>query len=118
MSWTAIKNGELLTLGLKYFDAFVTTDRNLSLQQNLASFSIAVIVVRTTRNHVAYLRPLVPSLLAIVESAQRRTASIVGPLKNRTLAEFVDEYPGASTARVYGDWSPTLDRSIGKRRVG
>src|SRR5215467_4193149 len=40
MSWTAIKNGELLTLGLKYFDAFVTTDRNLSFQKNLASFSI------------------------------------------------------------------------------
>jgi len=40
MSWTAIKNGELPTLGLKYFDAFVTTDRNLSFQKNLASFSI------------------------------------------------------------------------------
>jgi hypothetical protein len=38
MGWTAIKNGELLTLASKPFDMFVTTDRKLSFQQNLALF--------------------------------------------------------------------------------
>lgn len=37
MGWRAIENGELLTLASKQFDVFVTVDRNLSFQQNLAS---------------------------------------------------------------------------------
>ena len=36
MGWSAIKNGELLTLASLAFDVFVTVDRNLSFQQNLA----------------------------------------------------------------------------------
>jgi Domain of unknown function (DUF5615) len=30
MGWTAITNGELLTLASEHFDVFVTVDRNLS----------------------------------------------------------------------------------------
>lgn len=47
MGWTTIKNGELLALAAEQFDVFVTVDRNLSGQQNLGSFPIAVIVLRT-----------------------------------------------------------------------
>ena len=46
MGWTTIKNGELLTLAAKEFDVFVTVDRNLSFQQNLPGFEIAVLVLR------------------------------------------------------------------------
>jgi hypothetical protein len=77
MGWTAIKNGELLTLASKHFDVFVTTDRNLSFQQNLASFSIAVIVLKARTNRLADLRPLIPNLLASIESALRGAASFV-----------------------------------------
>ena len=42
MGWSTIKNGELLALAAKAFDVFVTVDRNLSFQQNLPAFSIAV----------------------------------------------------------------------------
>jgi hypothetical protein len=45
MGWTTIKNGELLRLAAEHFDVFVTVDRNLSFQQNVASLSIAVIVL-------------------------------------------------------------------------
>ena len=38
MSWSTIKNGELLALAAKEFDVFVTVDRNLSFQQNLPTF--------------------------------------------------------------------------------
>jgi predicted nuclease of predicted toxin-antitoxin system len=45
MGWTAIKNGELLALAIRHgFEAFVTVDRNLSFQQNVAALTIAVIV--------------------------------------------------------------------------
>ncbi len=45
MGWETIKNGEFLRLAAKEHDVFVTVDRNLSFQQNLPTFSIAVIVL-------------------------------------------------------------------------
>lgn len=42
MGWTAIKNGDLLTLASEHFDVFLTVDRNLAFQQNLAGVSIAI----------------------------------------------------------------------------
>jgi len=44
MIWASIKNGELLKLAAEHFDVFVTVDRNLSFQQSLTSFPIAVIL--------------------------------------------------------------------------
>jgi hypothetical protein len=78
MGWTAIKNGELLTLASDHFDVFVTVDRNLSFQQNLDVFTIAVIVLRAKTNRLADLRALVPSLVAAIESATPGTARFIG----------------------------------------
>ena len=50
MRWTTIKNGELLALAAEHFDVFVTVDRNLSFQQNIASLPIAVIVLQAKTN--------------------------------------------------------------------
>ena len=47
MGWATVKNGELLTLAAEQFDVFVTVDRNLTFQQNLISFSIAVVVLQS-----------------------------------------------------------------------
>jgi len=69
MGWTTIKNGALLTLASDHFGVFVTVDRNLSFQQNLGSFSIAVIVLQAKTNRLTELRPLVPSLLAAIDRA-------------------------------------------------
>jgi hypothetical protein len=78
MGWAAIENGELLALASEHFDVFVTVDRNLSFQQNLVSLSIAVVVLHAKSNRLADLRPLVPSLLAAVESAEPGVANVVG----------------------------------------
>jgi hypothetical protein len=77
MGWTT-KNGELLALAAARFDVFVTVDRNLSFQQNLGSFSVAVVVLRAKSNRLADLRPLVPPLLAAIESAPHGAAQLVG----------------------------------------
>ena len=77
MGWTTIKNGELLALASKQFDVFVTVDRNLTAQQNLSAFSIAVVVVRAPSNRLADLRPLVPSLLRAIKSAKQGIAEWV-----------------------------------------
>jgi hypothetical protein len=78
MGWTTIKNGTLLTLASEHFDVFVTVDRNQSFQQNLDSFSIAIVVLQAKTNRVADLRPLVPSLLAAIESAPPGAAKFIG----------------------------------------
>lgn len=43
--WAGIKNGDLLRLAQEQFDVLVTVDRNLSFQQHLPKFTIAVIVL-------------------------------------------------------------------------
>ena len=78
MGWSTIKNGELLALATRAFDVFVTVDRNLSFQQNLPAFVIAVIVLRARSNRLADLKPLVPELLACIPGAKRGAVEYVG----------------------------------------
>jgi hypothetical protein len=81
MGWSTVKNGELLTLAAKEFEVFVTVDRNLSFQQNLPTFDIAVIVLCGSSNRLADLQPLVPELLAAIPTAKPGLATLVGVLK-------------------------------------
>jgi hypothetical protein len=78
MGWSAIKNGELLALASQAFDVFVTVDRNLSFQQNLAVRSISVIVLRAKTNRLADLIPLVPRLLSAIETATPGMVELIG----------------------------------------
>ncbi len=77
--WTAIKDGALLALASEHFVVFVTVDRNLSFQQNLNTFSIAVVVLQAKTSRLADLRPLPPDLLAAIESAIPGALRAVGP---------------------------------------
>lgn len=78
MGWSTIKNGELLALAAKEFDVFVTVDRNLSFQQNIPAFSIAVIVLRAPSNRLADLKPLIPQLLTRIPGAKKGAVEYVG----------------------------------------
>ena len=49
MGWMSLKNGELLALASAHFDVFVTVDRNLSFQQDIVSFPIAVAALGSQR---------------------------------------------------------------------
>jgi predicted nuclease of predicted toxin-antitoxin system len=77
MGWTTIKDRELLTLAAGEFDVFVTVDRNLSFQQNLAPLPMSVFVLHAKTNRLSDLRPLVPRLLAVIEAAPRGVAHII-----------------------------------------
>ena len=70
MGWATIKNGELLTLAEKEFDVFLTVDRNLSFQQNIPKFNLAVLVLQARSNRLADLKPLAPKVLceSVVEN--------------------------------------------------
>ena len=76
--WAGIKNGDLLALAEKEFDAFITVDRKLAKQQDLREFDIAVVLIQARSNRLEDIRPLVPELLATLSRATRRALTSVG----------------------------------------
>ncbi|HET8774129.1 MAG TPA: DUF5615 family PIN-like protein [Thermoanaerobaculia bacterium] len=66
MGWTETVNGALLTLAQRDFDVLVTTDKNLSFQQNVPRDDIAIVVLRARSARLRHLRELVPGLLAVL----------------------------------------------------
>jgi len=64
------KNGELLRLAEGKFDVFITTDKNIRHQQNLAGRKIAVLIVRARSSEIDDLLRQLPACLAAVESIQ------------------------------------------------
>ena len=78
MGWASKRNGELLALAAGQFEVFLTADRNLSHQQDLSSFDIAVVVLVARSNRFHDLRPLVPRILYVLTAAPRRAATLVG----------------------------------------
>jgi len=49
MGWSTLENGNLLGAAEEQgFDVFITADKNLKYQQNLAGRSLAIIVLSTT----------------------------------------------------------------------
>jgi hypothetical protein len=77
MGWAGIKDGELLLLAAEKFDVFITVDRNLSFQQNIPQFDIAVIVLQASSNRLTDLKPLAPKILAILGQATKGQATLV-----------------------------------------
>ncbi len=67
--WSGISNGKLLALAQAEFEILVTVDRNLSFQQHLPKFSIAVILIHCKSNRVQDLLEVLPSLLAAIPTA-------------------------------------------------
>ena len=78
MGWASKRNGELLRLAEREFDAFLTVDRKLRYQQNLATFDIAVIVMVAPTNTWLDLQRLIPRVLDVLSTAKPGEATIVG----------------------------------------
>jgi predicted nuclease of predicted toxin-antitoxin system len=79
MGWSGIKNGQLLTLAQAEFQVFITADRNLSFQNNLSQFSIAVVVLKAQSIRLVHTRPLVTKVLALLPSLKPGQVVIVTP---------------------------------------
>ena len=73
MGWSGVKNGELLALAATEFDAFITVDKNLPYQQNLAMLPVAVIVLDAPSIELPALLPLLPALERVLASLNRKT---------------------------------------------
>ena len=68
MGWAGKQNGKLLAVAAAEFDVFLTVDRNLTFQQDIGKFNIAVVVLRANSNKYTVLRLLVPQLLTVLDA--------------------------------------------------
>ena len=64
--WKGLENGELLQKAEVTFDAFITADKNLRYQQNLASRGIAILELPT--NDWRELRPRISEIQRALDS--------------------------------------------------
>ncbi len=76
--WSSIKNGKLLALAAAQYDVFLTADRNLEYQQNLAALPIAVVVLFVRRTRVQAIEPLIPELLKLLNHLPPKVLRKVG----------------------------------------
>ena len=68
--WSGIKNGALLRLAEMNYDVFLTIDRSIEYQQNIASLSIAMILLIGVNNRLETFRPLMPQVLEVLKTIQ------------------------------------------------
>jgi hypothetical protein len=57
---------------------FLTADRNLEFQQNLATLPVAVVVLVARKNRIQDLAPLLPELSVLLGQLQPRSLRKVG----------------------------------------
>ncbi len=63
------KNGDLLSLAeSRGFEVFLTMDKGLQYDQNLAGRQIAIIIIRAHSNRLVDLLPNVPASIALMRS--------------------------------------------------
>ena len=79
MGWSGLTNGVLLELAQNEFDVFITADSNLTFQQNLAKFNLAVIVLEAQSTRLSDTMPLMERVLNALTTLERRAVIRVRP---------------------------------------
>ncbi|MDZ7718531.1 MAG: hypothetical protein U5K72_06915 [Balneolaceae bacterium] len=70
--WTGIKNGILLDKAQETFDVFVTIDQNLSYQQDLSNFDIAIVAIQAKSNRYKDLLKFVEPASKIIKNTEAK----------------------------------------------
>src|SRR5262245_4153304 len=66
MGWAGLTNGELLSKAELDFDVFITGDRNLSFQQEITTFDIAVVILHAVSTQLHHTLPLMTKVLDLL----------------------------------------------------
>ncbi len=75
--WGSIRNGELLRRSSERFDVLVTADQRMPKQQNIARFTIGVVVIEAVDTRLPHLRTLLPRLRDAIARVQPGTFIVV-----------------------------------------
>ena len=68
--WAGIKNGDLLRRMGDDYDAFLTMDRGIEFQQNIAALPFGILLVLAPSNRMVHLIPLVPAILQALSAVK------------------------------------------------
>ncbi|HEX8178406.1 MAG TPA: DUF5615 family PIN-like protein [Pyrinomonadaceae bacterium] len=63
-----LKNGRLLQAAAGQYEVLLTVDQNLQYQQNLQTSTLAIIVLKAKRSTYPMLKPLLPQVLAALNT--------------------------------------------------
>ncbi len=70
MGWSGTSNGKLLDLvETNGFEAFITVDQNLAVQNPNKGRKLVIVVLQTKSNRLVDLQPLAPAILKLLKSA-------------------------------------------------
>ena len=75
--WAGYKNGQLLQRASGVFDALLTVDQRLRHQQNIAKFSVGVVVIETEDTTLPNLQLMLDDIRAALHRVQPGTVIIV-----------------------------------------
>lgn len=74
MGWRGFKDKEVLNIAKNYpFDVFITADKNLRYQQNLAGKNLRIVVLATRSTRPDYLLPLMERISEVMISLPARS---------------------------------------------
>jgi hypothetical protein len=85
MGWGGLTNGMLLQKAQDEFDVLLTGDTNLSFQQNLTTFSIAVIVLEARSTRLIDTVELMPRVAEVLVTIQPGQVVRISPTLNDVL---------------------------------
>lgn len=77
--WSGIENGELLRRASGHFEVFLTGDKNLRHQQNLAKVPLGIVVIGGYGTKLEDLLPLAPRLREGIEGVSAGELVIIEP---------------------------------------
>jgi len=78
MGWSGLTNGKLLREAEQQFEVFLTSDRNLAFQQNLAKFDLAIIILEAQSTRLVDTAPLMSRVLVALTTIQARDLVRIG----------------------------------------
>lgn len=79
MGWSGLQNGRLLEVAQDQFDIFLTSDRNLSYQQNPSRYRIALIVLEAEGTRLDQTLHLMPKVIEALERLRPGTLIVIRP---------------------------------------
>lgn len=77
IGWAGVSNGELIARAESRFDVLITMDAGLVYGMKMAEQKIPVIVLRARSNRLADTRPLMPKVLAILNTVSAGSIAVV-----------------------------------------
>ena len=77
LGWEHVDDGALLSLAALEFDVFITVDKDLPQEQNIANFDVAVVVLRGRTTRLPDLRELLGPLYQALLRAKPRGVQVL-----------------------------------------